>query len=70
MPPALAKDFSAINGTIRRETEKALLLVTGNLEGEIIDAWLPFSQIQSIHRGEEHDTVVVANWILKEKGVL
>lgn len=66
----LAKDYSEINGTIRRETEAALLLVTSNLEGEIVDEWFPLSQIESIHRGEEHDTIVVANWILKKKGII
>lgn len=67
---ALAKDFSAIHGTIRRETEAALLLVTSNLEGEIVDEWFPLSQIESIHRCDEHDTIVVANWLLKKKGIL
>ena len=67
---AQAKDYSEINGTIRRETEAALLLVTSNLEGDIVDEWFPLSQIESIHRGDEHDTIVVANWLLKKKGIL
>lgn len=67
---AQAKDYSEITGTIRRETEAALLLVTSNLEGEIVDEWFPLSQIDSINRGDEHDTIVVANWLLKKKGIL
>lgn len=52
--------------TIGKETEKAVLVT---IEGK--DHWFPLSQVHEIHRSKEKggDSIVVGEWIAKQKGL-
>jgi hypothetical protein len=53
--------------TIKRETDKALLIVW---EGE--EFWIPLSQIADAgdyHQGDEHCNLSITEWIAKQKGI-
>lgn len=52
-------------GHILRETDAALLLETG--DGDKV--WLPFSQIEVIHRERGCDRLEVTDWIAEKKGL-
>ena len=53
--------------TIRAETDNAILLRTDGEDGE--DVWIPFSQIEEIHRDGNRARVVMSAWIAKQKGL-
>jgi len=53
-----------VSGRIVRETEKALLVDVG--EGEGKEIWLPKSQCEV----EDDCTIVVEEWLAKEKGLI
>ena len=57
-----------VKGQIQRETENAICI---RVEGHG-DVWLPFSQVEEIHRGKgfEDDWIVCSRWIAQQKGLL
>jgi len=56
-----------VTGTIKRETDNAILV---HDEESDEDVWFPLSQVDSIHRvGGGGDQVVVTDWIAKQKGL-
>ena len=70
-------DYTKIEGTITRETPAALLFtIEDNYNEESSSHWFPKSQIVSITRRAENmdsidvDTISVANWLLKQKGII
>lgn len=68
--------YRALRGTIKRDTGKAILFVVANPdalvpEDEFLEEWLPTSQINSITThsdGSGEATIMVSEWILKQKG--
>lgn len=54
--------------TIIRETEKAILIQRDG-DGPEDRMFLPFSQINEIHRGAD-PTIVMTEWIAREKGLI
>lgn len=58
--------------TIKRSTEKAVLIVTETPDGKPVEIWLPKSQIKETDCLADNDTgyVVVTEWIAKQKGLL
>ena len=66
-------DYTKIDGIITRETAAALLFTIEDAStDESTSHWFPLSQIISIVRGldNEMDTIEVANWLLKQKGLI
>ena len=50
------------------ETEAAIL-ITDPASGE--DIWIPFSQVEEIHRAPDGTgTIVMTSWIARQKGLL
>ena len=70
-------EYTKIDGVITRETAAALLFTIEDAStGESTSHWFPLSQIKSIRRTshdvslDELDTIEVANWLLKQKGLI
>ena len=66
-------EYTKIDGIITRETAAALLFTIEDAStGESTSHWFPLSQIKSIAKGfdSEVDTIEVANWLLKQKGLI
>lgn len=68
-------DKVEIEGKIQRQTAKAICFkmhLPDNEELHETDQWIPLSQIEEIHPGEDSklDTLVVTAWIAKEKGFI
>ena len=61
---------------IKHETSKALLISSPNGEGDIVDSWIPLSQVQKILRKESISAglftaqVTMSKWIAGEKGLV
>ncbi len=69
--------FRAIQGVIKRESEKAILITLHAPENSHHqkDFWFPISQLNSIHRcyNEEagtFDVLMTSEWILTQKGLI
>ena len=70
-------EYTKIDGIITRETAAALLFTIEDFSSnESSSHWFPLSQIKSIVRKshdvtlDELDTIEVANWLLKQKGLI
>ena len=70
-------EYTKIDGIITRETPAALLFtIEDNYNEEASSHWFPKSQIKTITRRAENmdsidvDTIEVANWLLKQKGII
>ena len=70
-------EYTKIDGVITRETAAALLFTIEDFSSnESSSHWFPLSQIKSIVRNynspadEDDDTIEVANWLLKQKGLI
>ena len=70
-------DYTMIEGIITRETAAALLFTIEDAStNESTSHWFPLSQITSIRRANESpetlelDSITVANWLLKQKGLI
>lgn len=50
---------------IKHETENAILIEVAE-----VDYWVPFSQVDQIHRSPKGDTIHMSEWIAKQKGIL
>lgn len=68
-----AKDHSALHCRIVAETDKAILVEE---ETSATEHWFPLSHVSYIHRQSNDgmpahygDTIHVANWLLKKKGL-
>ena len=54
--------------TFKRETDDAVLVFDHATEEDI---WFPLSQVDSMHRDKNgNGTIVVSDWIAKQKGLL
>ena len=73
--------YLTLQGFIKRESEKALLFAVHTISGEPADVpedqWIPKSQCQSIVPADPedselgaYDTIVITEWIAKQKGFL
>jgi len=63
------KDYQVVC-TIIRETDAAMLV---RLDDEDTEVWLPLSEVISIHRRghyDEHDKVVIPQWLARKKDLL
>ena len=58
----LASQEIELEGTIKHQTEKAILFETGMGE-----AWLPKSQIES---ADDETSILIAEWFAIEKGLV
>lgn len=56
-----------VRGTITTETELAMLL---HHEESGEDVWLPFSEIEAIHRHPDHAVIEIPRWLAAERGLL
>ena len=70
-------EYTKIDGIITRETAAALLFTIEDAStGESSSHWFPLSQIKSIVRNyncpanEDDDSIEVASWLLKHKGLI
>jgi len=64
----MAEKVQIQNVTVKRDTEKALLVV---IEGE--EFWIPKSQIDDdseVYKADTEGTLVITEWIAKEKGLI
>ena len=70
-------EYTKIDGIITRETAAALLFTIEDAStGESSSHWFPLSQIKSRDRNyncpanEDDDSIEVANWLLRQKGLI
>jgi hypothetical protein len=68
--------YHAVEGYIRRETEKALQIEMVQIDGAEVEQkseWFPISQLNSITRqgkgSQELDKIEASAWILQAKGL-
>lgn len=53
--------------TFKRETDSAVLVYDHATQEEI---WFPLSQVEQMHRDKNgHGSIVVSDWIAKQKGL-
>lgn len=69
--------FVGVKGTLLGETTKAVKFSVSEVNGEIFDPpamhWFPFSQIEKIFKDAQsvgNDSLMVSEWICKEKGLI
>lgn len=76
MSTTLVKEVVTVHCDIKHETEKALLVSTHTCEGEMVNVWIPLSQVESISRNSDMeeglytDSVVMSKWIATTKGLV
>ena len=66
-------EYTKIDGHISRETAAALLFTIEDAStNELTSHWFPLSQIKSINLGlvDALDSIEVANWLLRQKGLI
>lgn len=72
----MADTYYSLQGSIIRETEKAILFQVEEINGLPIDdspqEWFPLSQVKSILRStnSDLDKIEVKEWILQQKELL
>lgn len=61
--------YLALQGTIKRRTEKAILFIFFDSEENAQEEWFPISQLASIHTAvnDSYDVIMASEWILKQK---
>jgi hypothetical protein len=73
MAPANANEVFKFKCTIKKETEKALLVTIVNGEDEPENIWFPLSQVTAMSHTKAvmgYDEVTVKMWIAKNKGLV
>ncbi len=72
MTMANDKTFRLDNITVKRMTDKALLVQLRNTEGKLVEEWLPRSQIKETDCLAEGDEgyVILTEWIAKRRNFL
>jgi hypothetical protein len=62
----MANKTRRITCTIKHETDDAALVYVPDLKEEV---WIPFSQIEEIHRERDQDVLVITNWLAVKLGL-
>lgn len=70
--PKEIKDCTEFSGTFKLDTKDAVLF-SFDLEHEIKEVWIPYSQVDYLLRGKvvgEKDKIRIKTWIAKKKGLI
>lgn len=76
MNSPLAKDNVTLPCDIKHETDRAILIRCHDVDGEVVQQWIPLSQVSEIHRKESisaglfTDSIVCSRWIAHNRGLV